>query len=471
MSAQGGAPPRLGLGSILAFSGPSFALAGMGVVYGVYIGPYLTGVIGVPLTVISGAFLMQQLLTLFLDPALGWAMDRTRTRVGRFRPWAVASTPIFLAGLYAIFMAQKGIGFGYLLGWGLVIGLGTSMLTLSTAAWGANIAASYNDRSRLYGVLGGVGGISAIAFLGLQLVLATPHPGWPNNVQMTGWVVIVLMPIAIVVLATFVREPVSANARTPFALKDYREMVARPEMVRLIAADLCLQLGPGATAPIYLFFFRDVLGFNGGQEAVLLMMYTAAAVFGGPVIGWIATRYGKHRTLAVSTIGYAIFQASLFIVPKGLFIAAIPGMFGCGFIASGFLLLVRAMVADVGDEVRLEQDKERMSLLYSMVTTTTKIGTAITLPVTYSVLAAVGYQTAPGAINTAGAIRGLTDCYVFAPIIFVLIGGACMIGYKLDAKRHAGIREQLALRDAGLAVGDLVGALAHEVIVPPTPAE
>ena len=108
--APSAAPQRgLGLGAILAFAGPSLPLAGMGTIYGVYMAPYLTGVLGVGLTAIAGAFLIIQALTLFLDPVLGWAMDRTKTPIGRFRPWLLASTPIFLLAVYMMFMAKPGI--------------------------------------------------------------------------------------------------------------------------------------------------------------------------------------------------------------------------------------------------------------------------------------------------------------------------------------------------------------------------
>ncbi len=431
----------------------------MGTISGVYLAPYFVGELGVGFATISAAFLLTQMLTLFVDPALGWAMDRTRAPLGRFRPWLLASTPIFLLAVYMLFMAAKGIGFAYLVTWTLVLGVGTSMLTLSQAAWGANIATRYNDRSRLYGVMGGIGGVGAILFLLMQVVFARPHPGLPNNIQISGWVVLVLVPLSVGLLALVVREPVSVNARTPFAVKDYWEMINRPEMIRLILADFALALGPGTTAPLYLFFFRDVLGFNAAQEAELLMVYTAAAFVGGPTLGWVATKLNKHRTLMLAAIGYAIFQVSLFVIPKGMFIAAVPGMAGCGFIAAGFLLLVRAMIADVGDEVRLEHGKERMSLLYSLVTTTTKVGGAITLPVSYTVLAFVGYRTTPGAVNSAHAIHGLVMCYIFAPVVFVLAGGAAMLGYRLDARRHADIRAQLDLRDAGAGEALLVEAM------------
>jgi Na+/melibiose symporter-like transporter len=456
---------RLTLPTILAFAGPSLPLSGMATIYGVYLAPYLTGVLGVGLAALGTAFLIIQALTLFLDPVLGWAMDRTRTRLGRFRPWMLASVPIFLVAVYMIFMARPGIDSSYLVLWGLALGLGASMLTLSQAAWGANLASTYNERSRLYGVIGGVGGVGAILFLVLQVIFANPHPGLPNNIQISGWIVLVAVPLTVAPLALVVREPVSPTVRTPFKVRDYWEMIWRPEMRRLIAADFALALGPGTTGPLYLFFFRDALGFTAAQESELLMIYVGAAFLGGPMLGWLATKLNKHRTLMLSAVGYAICQASLFVIPKGMFIAAVPGMLGCGFIAAGFILLVRAMIADVGDEVRLEQGKERMSLLYSLVTTTTKVGGAITVPVTYGVLAYVGYKPAADAVNTPYAIHGLMMCYIFAPIVFVLAGGLAMLGYKLDARRHAEVRAKLDLRDAAAGGALIIDAMDRSSVL------
>lgn len=460
MTATQPARQRLTLPTILAYSGPGLPLTGILIIYGVYISPYLTGVLGVGLTTVAGSFLIVQALALFFDPGLGWLMDRTKTPIGRFRPWALAGVPVFLVAVYLIFMAKKGIGAEYLIIAGVILYLGLSALTLSQQAWGANLATSYNERSLLFGVFGGLGGVGSMLFLAMQVVFAKPHAGLPNAIQLTGWCIMVLVPLTIGLMAIFVREPISPTIRTPFAVKDYWEMIARPEMRRLILADFFLALGPGTTGPLYLFFFRDVLGFTTREASLLLMIYVAAAFLGGPILGWVATKLNKHRTLMWSTVGYAISQASLFVIPKGMFIAAVPGMLGCGFIAAGFLLLVRAMVADVGDEVRLEQGKERMSLLYSLVTTTTKVGAAITLPITYSVLAYVGYKTAEGAHNTARAIHGLDMCYIFAPIVFVLLGGLVLIGYKLDERRHADIRAALEARDAELL--PIAGGIAAE---------
>ena len=127
-------------------------------------------------------------------------------------------------------------------------------------------------------------------------------------------------------------------------------------------------------------------------------------------------------------------------------------MFAVGFVASAFLLLIRAMVADVADEVKLEQNRDLTGLLFSMVTTTTKIGQTIILVAVFPVLQLVGYNGKEGAINTPHAIFGLEMCYLFAPIILVFGGGAAMLGYKLDARRHGAIREALAEREAAISI-------------------
>jgi Na+/melibiose symporter-like transporter len=136
-------------------------------------------------------------------------------------------------------------------------------------------------------------------------------------------------------------------------------------------------------------------------------------------------------------------------------------MFCVGFCASAFILLIRAMVADIVDEVKLETRRDLTSLIFSMVTTTTKIGQAVTVSIVFPILAMVGYDGKEGAVNTPHAIFGLEMCYLFAPIILVFFGGAMLFGYSLDAKRHAEIRQALDSIDFAAAEESLIGPMAE----------
>jgi len=119
-------------------------------------------------------------------------------------------------------------------------------------------------------------------------------------------------------------------------------------------------------------------------------------------------------------------------------------------------------LADFGDELRLEQGVARVSLLYSFVGMTQKVGSSLNTTISFAVLQMVGFKAAEGAHNTPHAIFGLEMVYLFAPIIFVVIGGACFVGYRLDAQKHAEIRAALDERDAALERESLADSLTGE---------
>ena len=285
------------------------------------------------------------------------------------------------------------------------------------------------------------------------------------------WIIIVAIPLAVIGCAVFTPDKIPASGRAGgFDIKDLWLAVSKPSLIRIVLADLLLTLGPGTTAPLYVYFFHDAKGFNIAEVGFLLIFYIGAGVVGAPTWGRIARRIGKHRTVQIACVCYAITQTTLMVLPRvwpgHTAVDAIPticGMIGVGFCASAFLLLIRAMVADVVDEVRLRSGRDLTSLMFSLVTSTTKVGTVITVIVVFPILNMVGYNGKEGAVNTPQAIFGLEMCYLFAPIILVFFGGALFFGYTLNARRHAAIREALEARDAEMSLAaseeSMVGVL------------
>jgi Na+/melibiose symporter-like transporter len=134
-------------------------------------------------------------------------------------------------------------------------------------------------------------------------------------------------------------------------------------------------------------------------------------------------------------------------LPKGDFPIFSVLMFLVGAMAAGFTVMMRAIAADIADELRLDSGREWMGLIYAGLTATSKLATAGAIFLTFNVLAVVGYQVGAGVTNTPDAIRGLELAYIVGPIIFVMAAGACFLGYKLTAERHAEIRHKLDLLD------------------------
>ncbi|KRB51072.1 MAG: MFS transporter [Pseudomonadota bacterium] len=456
-------PRPLSSPMVLSFSTVALPLGALAVAVAVYLPPYFASHLGVSLTVIGTAWAVVRLLDIGVDPVLGLVMDRTRTKFGRYRVWLAIGAPILMIAVYALFEAPGGIGSAYLIGWLLIFYLGTSILSLGHSAWAATLATDYHQRSRVFGVLAATGVVGAVVVL-LIPILAS-RIGWSSaqGVRAMGWFIFAMVPIVVGLVCLKTPEHIVRRTSTEhFKLQDYLGLITKPDLLRLFLAQMALTLGPGWMSALYMFFFIDARKYSAEQASALLLVYVVAGILGAPLTARLAMRFSKHRTLMVTTTAYALGLCLVMVTPKGSVLAALPVMFWCGFMAAGFDLMIRAMLADVADEVRLEQGQEQLSLIYALNALATKIAAAFAIGLTFPLLGRLGYNAAEGASNTPQAIFSLELAFIVGPIFFVMLGGACVLGWKLDATKHADIRRQLDERDALYAEAPILESLSGE---------
>jgi GPH family glycoside/pentoside/hexuronide:cation symporter len=458
---------RLPLGLALAFAATALPLNGLGIAVAVHLPAYFAASIGVELAVVGAAFGLARMIDVPIEPALGLAMDRTHSRWGRYRLWTVLGAPFLIAGLFLLLHADKSVGVGGLVAFLLVMYLGSSMLLLSHSAWASTLARSYDDRARLFGVMVSVGVAGAVSVLLFPIVMEQMGYSDTQAVRAMIWYLIGLTPIAVLLVVWRTPEKVMKDAPgARFRLRDYVELVFDRNMFRVIIADLALGMGPGWMAALYLFYSRDYMGFTSGQANILLLIYIMAGIAGAPSLAWLATRIGKHRALMVAAVLYSLLLITLPFLPKGNLLAAAPTMFFTGFMATSFNVLTRAMTADVADEMRLRQGKERGGLLYAMTTLTNKIAAGVGIALTFWVLGQTGYDPKLPT-NTPEAVQSLMLVFLAGPIVFVSLGAFALIGYRLTAERAAEVRRQLDARDALTdPAGALEGLTGQEIPAP-----
>jgi Na+/melibiose symporter-like transporter len=458
---------KLGWGRLIVFAGASMFVGALQLPLTVYLPSYYASQMALPVAQVGQVFLVVKLLDLLLDPTIGVAINVTRTRFGRFKPWMAVSVPLLLAASYALFMPRPGVGTGYLFGWLMVLYAGYSMGVVGHSAWAAALVPDYHERSRVYGWVQMLGVVTAVTSLSLPpLLAATWHASHAAGIQAMGWLVIIVAPITILLCTAAIAEPVQIKAEH-IAPRDYWDLLRRKSMRQIILADLFLALGPGITASLYIFFFTKVLGYTLPQASILLLIYILAGFFGSPFWVLAARRYGKHGTVMMACVLYAFAQALVFLLPHANFVLMVAGMFLAGFVVSAFTPLIRSMVADVCDEVKLETGKDRIAILYSLVTMTSKVGGTISIGITYPILGYVGFKAVEGAANAPEAIWGLTACYVFVPVATMFVGALALRGYTLDAVRHGEIRSALEAREAALhGPGDVIDSLTGGSAIP-----
>ena len=472
MSVASTPPPpadRLAWPRLLAFALPGLPIGALAVALSVYLPRYYASHIGLSLAAVGAAFGIVRIVDMAFDPFIGVVMDHTKTRVGRYRVWLLAAAPLLAIPVYMLFLAPTGVSIAYLIGWLFIYYLGTSVVALSHASWASVVASRYHDRSRVFGTIQVV---STVAATGVLIVALALSKNSVAAVRVMGWFIVFVTPLGIAMASLFTPEKIVAeHSAEKVTLRDYWEMVSWPEMRRIIAAAFCLTMGPGWMSAMYLFYFHDSRGFSFQAETLLLALYIVAGVFGAAGLSWLATRLGKHRTLLVASTGYSLGLILIALMPKGNLIIAAILMFSLGFLAAGFVLLGRAMCADVGDAIRLAKGKHRQGLLYAMMTSVEKIASALAITFTFSILSLVGYQAKDSAHNTPAAIHNLELVYILGPIFFVMLGGACYIGYRLDDRRHAEIRAALDARDGLADPAAALESLGGDLVRPPAAAE
>jgi glycoside/pentoside/hexuronide:cation symporter, GPH family len=441
--------PRLPLGTILTFSAPALPIASLIVGMSIYLQPYIAEHLRVGLTMVGVSLGAVRLIDMPVDVLLGAVMDRTRTRFGRYRLWLVVGAPILMLGVYMMFMAKPGISPAYLMVWYFVMSLGMSITLLAHTAWGAVLAPRYHDRSRLFGVL------AAVAPVGMILTLAIPILAKSGKdaqiVPMMGWAVILAIPLCTALPTWLNPETVAKDmaAGPPrAALREYLAVAMKPEVMRLFFGEMSIVLGTGWMTAVYLLFFRDSRGYDLKASSELLGVYIVSGVVGAPTTAWVAGKLGKHRTLITANIAYVAGLSTVLLIPKGNVLAGFPIMLWCGFMAAGFSLLTRSMAADAADVLRLEQGKTRVSLVYGLLTLAAKIAAALAALLSYPLLDLLGYHAVDGLKNSPEAILHLGEVYIIGPSLFVLLGSACFIGWKLDETRHEKVRAELDALDA-----------------------
>jgi Na+/melibiose symporter-like transporter len=459
-------------GRLSSFRLAIFAAAGVPigafvVTLSVYLPPFYASQLGLNLGAVGIAFMAVRVADILLDPALGLFMDRTVTPVGRFRPWLLAAVPVLIVGTYAIYLPQPGAGTLYLTFWLLVLYAGYSMGALSHAAWGAALVEEYHQRNRVYGWIQAVGVIGAVGVLFAPIVVERFLHTKVQGVLVMGWFVLLTIPLTFAITGFFAPEHVlPSHLRTEhFAPRDYLALMSRPDMVRNMLATLLTTLGPALSAPLYLFFFQEARGYSEPQTRVLLIIYILAGLPGPAFWTFISARFGKHHTIKIAALAYGIAQTVLLLLPRAHPLEMSFAMFSVGFIASAFAFLLRAMVADLCDEVRLETGKDRAALLFALWTSDAKIASTIAVGISYPLLALFGFNAAVGAVNTPLAMFGLQALYLVPPVTCVLLGGLSMFGYRLDEKRHGEIRMALSAKAEMLAMS-VTESKIREAIAP-----
>lgn len=438
-SPEAAAGERLGWGLLLAYGALALPLAALNLPLYVFLPTFWAGEVGVGLAAVGVALLAARLLDTVTDPLIGELSDRTRSRLGRRRPWVLAGAPLVAVGVLALFRPYDGAGAVDLFLWACVAYLGWTMITLPYTAWGAELSSDYHERTRIttvreaFVIVGVAVAASLPALLGGDVALGRIL-GW------IGFAVVALLPICLVVVLRVIPEPSPPAGRPPAFRQEFAHLWANRPFRTLVLAFFLNSMANGLPATLFLLFASLRLE-AGDATGWLLLVYFLAGIAAAPL--WLRLSYhvGKHRAWIASMIwASAIFATVPLLGPGDVgWFFVICALSGASLGAD--LALPAAMQADVVDLDRTLSGRQRTGFFFAVWSMATKLSLALAVGLAFPVLALAGFT--PAGPNDAWALGTLTVLYAVVPIPIKLAAAWLVRGFALDQEAHAAVQARL----------------------------
>lgn len=368
---------------------------------------YLTDTVGLAPLFVGNLFLVARVWDAVNDPMMGFMVDNTRTRWGKFRPWILIGT--LLNSVIMIFMFRNpGLeGFG-----------------------------QYAYFSVIYILWGMTYTVMDIPYWSMLPSLAVA--------------ICVVFIVTILVTVVFVKDRSSLDAaegkkaqRT--SLKDAIHIIAANDQLKVyigvvLAYNMLVQLAGGMA----LYYFKYVTG----DENLFSFFTTAAsfaeiiALFAFPVLSRFMN---KKQVFAVASFTPAVGLIALlvfgFVAPTNVPLIVVCGLlfkFGSGLTLGA----TTVMLADVIDYGEIKLGTRNESIVASFQTLLVKTASAVAGWLIGVGLTIVGYvQNVPQTPETIMGMRILMG--VIPSIVTVLAFVIYVKGYKLDSKTMEDITRQL----------------------------
>lgn len=345
---------------------------------------YFTDVAGVSPAFVGVLFLVARLWDAVNDPIMGWIVDNTRTRFGKFRPWIVIGTllnAIFTVLMFTIpesFSIEIWVAVTYII-WGMTytlmdIPFWSLIPTLSrTKREREQIAVVPRMFASLAWFILGIAGIPLINRFGGEYS--------ENGYQTLAIIIAIIFSITSVIVFFNVKEiyPSDPDAEKVTIGAAFK-LIAQNDQLRVLAAilvafNLTLQVA-GATA---LYYFTNVVG-NDSLFSAYAGGMGLAQILGLLALPKVAARLGRRNSFAIASVLPIVGFTGLMLVgywaPENVALTALTSIIaniGVGF----WLGLSTVMMADVVDYGQYKFGTRNESLYFSIQPLAVKFAMAI----------------------------------------------------------------------------------------------
>lgn len=431
-------PSRAPLSVLLAYAAPAVAISFVFTAVSLYLLKFSTDVLLIAPATVGLIFAVGRFWDALTDPVVGHLSDRTRTPLGRRRPWLLASAlPVAVA--YVAIWSPPESWPADRLGWwmgGAIVVFYTAITAFSVPyhALGAELSAGYHDRSRVFGAKA-YGDHLGIVLGALSLLLMENADDPRAAAACVALFAAAAMAVGTIWATAGLREPEGhlgrgGKKRPHAAFAD----VARNRDARILVGVFFLEMLGYQVFVVMLPYVTEYVLGTPGATAYYLFGAILATLLTLPVWVPASRRFGKTRvwgaSLAVKT---AVFGAFFWVGPGDTFlIAALTTVFGATM--GGGAVLGPSLKADVvdADEARTGERKE--GTFFAAWGLAIKMAVGFAILFSGLLLTRIGFE--PNVAQTPEALVGIRGAVSALPLACHVLAVALLTRLDLDESRH-----------------------------------
>jgi len=444
---------KLKIGSLLGYGlGDTGMLVGWTFLSS-FITYFMTNYVGIAAGVVGTVILASRLMDAISDVVIGSAVDRTKSRFGKARPWMLyGALPLTIC--FALLYAVPDIGNTGKLLWFIIF------YNLTVTVFYTAVNVPFNSLTPLMtrdpssrvncGVVRMLMGIFAAMAVSLLTMPMINAMGGDKGAWRI-WAIIIGVFMGVCILLCFLStkerygDDPQAIKKEPLSLsKSYKSLLGNKYWVILTIALISTYALQGVLQGVNIYYFKYIIGDENlvglvsmAQSLPMLIMLFLTPLF--------AKKISKVNLARFSCVGGVLTAIIMLINPASLGIVIVKSVLQGAFMAP-FAAVNYAMIADVADYGYWKSGVKCEGLVNSAASFGTKVGTGLGAGM-------VGWFLTFGGFNAElpsqpdSAIFALKFMMIGIPIIFSLIQFVALHFYKLD-KEYPAILAELEQREA-----------------------
>jgi GPH family glycoside/pentoside/hexuronide:cation symporter len=435
---------RIPTRDLLTYCAPSAGIGFMAMLVSIYLLKFSTDVLLIAPVTMGVLFGLSRFWDAVSDPLLGFLTDRTRSPLGRRRPWMLAGTLPMGAAFVMLWSPPAGLEGGALSLWmgAAIVAFftGLTMIDVPHAALGAEITDVHHERTRLFGmrrIIFGLGTLLAVA--AISAFEALPDP------RLTGRIVGPVAAALGVGLTLFmvmrVRERSEFQGRgARHPLRAFRDVWNNRNARILILVFTSQQLGV-VSLTVCIPFFAEYVLKTPEYTSLYIGTMLGASILGVPLWIRLAPYWEKRTALILAMLIAGVAIGFLTVAPEGgvvlvLLVASVGGL-----AAGGCDVIFPSLQADVIDWDELQSGERKEGAYFATWSFAAKTSGALASTIVGVALGAMGFV--PNVVQSDGVLLGMRALAGLVPAGLWVLGILIFLRFDLSAAEHGRILDAL----------------------------